>query len=199
MKTYCSVFAEQYETMIKEVYVMMEFLEALWNDFNNAFGKPIYLGNGENTITTLNIIVWSIFIGFFIAIIITLYNDMVSGSVVRGLLKKKAFSKENAIQASDIGCKKGVLKFSLRISSTLRKIVCTADGASSNEPNGVKLYIPQQYIKKAESLYGTKGISVKSIILAVIALFILALLALTFIPDLIQMLTNFISGLSSKS
>lgn len=177
----------------------MEFFEALWNDFNEAFGDTVSLGT--NTVTTLNIIVWSLFIGFVLAIIITVFNKIVVGRFVRKLIEKEAFSEESALSLSDIGCKNIYLKFALRKKGTLRHIVYAAKGdiKTSVKTEKAKFYIPEKTQKKAESIYGKKDITAKTVILSVIALLIVSMAALYFIPDLITMLKNFISGLAGES
>ena len=176
----------------------MEFLKALWNDIQRVFGREVTLGT--NTITTLNIIVWSLFIGFFIAIVITLYNKIVIGSAVRKLLKKKAHSENEALSASELGCKNVFIRFAFRKNSTLRKMLCTADGSADSvkkhNMEDIKFYVPQKSVKKLEVIYGKNGVTVGNIILAIIALVIVALIAFTVADKLITMTSDFTAGIS---
>ena len=65
-----------------------EFFSALWNDISKISGEKVTLG--DNPITTLNIIIWSLYIGFIIGIIITVYNRFVLGSLIRRLIARTA-------------------------------------------------------------------------------------------------------------
>ena len=76
----------------------MDFFEALWRDLGSVFGKRVQLGT--NSVTTLNIIVWSLFIGFMIGIGVTLYNKMVLGSLVRELIEHGAHTEDAALTAA---------------------------------------------------------------------------------------------------
>lgn len=177
----------------------MEFFKALWNDIVTAFGDPIHLGT--NTVTTLNIIVWSLFIGFIIAIGISVYNKTVVGSLVRGLISKKAFSEDSAVTAADVGCKNMFVRLALNKNSTLRRIVCAA-GKNNNESVSLdsdKFYIPDSSQEKAEAIYSKNGVSIKNVLIAIVVLVLVAFAALYIVPDLIQMLSNFINGLQSES
>ena len=64
-----------------------EFFSALWNDISKICGEKVMLG--DNPITTLNIIIWSLYIGFIIGIIITVYNRFVLGSLIRRLIERR--------------------------------------------------------------------------------------------------------------
>ena len=75
----------------------MEFFESLRNSLGAVIGERVELGN--NSVTTLNIIVWSLFIGFIIAVGISVYNKLVLGSVISKLKGKEAFSEESGVQS----------------------------------------------------------------------------------------------------
>lgn len=76
-----------------------EFFSALWNDISKICGEKVTLG--DNPITTLNIIIWSLYIGFIIGIIITVYNRFVLGSLIRRLIEKGAYSEGGAITVAE--------------------------------------------------------------------------------------------------
>jgi len=179
----------------------MEFFKALWNDIYSVFGKEVTLGT--NTITTLNIIVWSLFIGFFIAITITLYNKLVVGSAVRRLVASKALTEDRAVSASKIGCKNIFIRFSFRKNSTLRKMLCTVGeetgSVTADNMDKIKFYIPERSVRKAEVLFGKKGITFGNILLGIIALLIVAMLAFLAADNLISMTGDFANSIKSES
>lgn len=176
----------------------MDFFKTLWGDFMSVCGDRVQLGT--NTVTTLNIIVWSIFIGFLLAIIISLYNKLVIGTAVRGIIEKKAFSESDAVTLTEIDCKKSLpgVVFALKINNTLKKIIRKAqDSDADNDSGNVKYYIPEDIVHKAETIYGKKGITAGNIVLAIVALLIVSVAAIYFVPDLITMLSNLVNGIPS--
>ena len=178
-----------------------DFFSALWNDLRGVFSETIKLG--DNPITTLNIVIWSIYIGFLIGIIITVYNRFVLGSLIRRLIEKGACSESAAVTVADAGCANPFVRFALRQSGTLRRIVYmvgdTPGERSRDNVSSAKFYIPDENIHRAEVIYGNSGTSFVSILLSVLAFFIVVLLSFFVIPNLIQMLTNFISDVTPAS
>ena len=179
----------------------MEFFESLRNSFDELVGDKITLGT--NSVTTLNIIVWSLFIGFVIAIGVCIYNKLVLGSVVGGIIKREAFSEGTALTISELGCANPLVKFALRKNSSFRRIVRMAgdtDAECAAESfDCAKFYIPEDRVHRAEVIYGRNGMTVGTVLLSIAAFFALALLAFWVIPNLLTMLSNFIEGITPKS
>lgn len=176
----------------------MEFFKTLWNDVSGLFDERIELGT--NSVTTLNIIIWSLFIGFMIAIGVTLYNKFVVGRVVRALISREAHSDDTALTAKDVECASVFIRLALRRGSSLRRIVhmvgdreeCRADTAFDS----AKFYVPHDQIHRAKVIYGEVDASLPTILLSVFAFLLLAVVAFVVVPDLIQLLANFISGIT---
>lgn len=179
----------------------MDFFKALFNDISKMVGDTVTLGT--NSVTTLNIIVWSLFIGFILGIGVTLYNKLVIGVLVRRLIENNAFDEDTAVSASSLKCSNPFVRFAMRKNGTLRRMVrvCgdTEEALVSIPFAEAKLYIPQEKLHRAKTIYGTAGISVSSVVFAVIALIVIAIASFTVIPDLITMLSNFISGITPES
>lgn len=179
----------------------MDFFKSLWNSFMGLVGDEVTLGT--NTITTLNIIVWSLFIGFIIAIAISVYNKLVLGSVVSGIVKREAFCEANALSASELGCANPFVKFALRKNGSFRRIVRMAGDTetelSQNSFETAKFYIPEDKVRRAEVIYGKSTLTVGSVALSVLALFAVAIVAFVVIPNLITMLGNFVSDVTPDS
>ncbi len=176
----------------------MDFFKTLWSDLYGIFGERVELGT--NAVTTLNIIVWAIFAGFIIAIGATLYNKFVPGKIVRALIEKKAHTKEEAMSADELGCNNAFIRVALRKNSTMRRIVRMEDDTDTQRSDkafeAAKFYIPEEYIHRAESIYGKSDVSVKTVILSVIGLLAAAIVAFIVIPNLIQLLANFIESIT---
>ncbi len=179
----------------------MEFFEALWNDLQEIAGDTITLGT--QPITTLNIIVWSLFIGFMIGIGVTLYNKFVLGTLVRELIEHGAHTEETALTAAEIGCANPFIRFALRENGSFRRIVRmkgdTEAEQSKEKFKDARFFIPDENVHRAEIIYGKSGMSIVSVLLAVLAFLVIAFVSFIVVPDLIQMLSNFIAGITPKS
>ncbi|MBQ8551943.1 MAG: hypothetical protein IJ428_03910 [Clostridia bacterium] len=178
----------------------MEFFESLWNSLQNIAGERVELGT--NSITTLNIIVWSLFIGFMIAIGISIYNKLVLGSVVSALTKREVFSEDAALTAAELGCANPLVQFALRKNGSFRRIVRMkgdTDTVCCDEAFAdARFYLPSENVHRAELIYGRSGLSVGTVLLSVGAFFVLAIVAFVVIPDLMEMLSNFISSITPE-
>ncbi len=176
----------------------MNFFEALWNDLLELCGDTVTLGT--NNVTTLNIIVWSLFIGFIIGIGVTVYNKIVLSPVINGLIENKAHCEADAITLTEISRPNPFIRFALRRSSSFRRVVkmCgdTDEVRSDGNPLTAKFYLPEENIRRAKNLYAGTEMSVVSVLVSVIVFFVIAILMFTVIPDLITMFTNFIGSVT---
>lgn len=179
----------------------MEFFEALWNDIQGIVGDTITLG--DQPITTLNIIVWSLFIGFMIGIGVTIYNKLVLGSLVRELIEHGAHTEDRAMTAAEIGCANPFIRFALREGGSFRRIVRmkgdTDTERAREDFKTARYFIPDENVHRAEVIYGNTGTSVISVLLSILAFLAVAFVSFIVIPDLIQMLTNFIAEITPRS
>ncbi len=175
----------------------MDFFEALWNDLQGLCGSTVSLGT--NNVTTLNIIVWSLFIGFTIGIGITVYNRLVLAPLINGLIENKAHSEKDALTIKDVSHTNPFIRFALRKSSSLRRVVKmsgdTDTSRSSEKSDTASFYIPKENIKRAQMLSGN-GTSLVSVLLSVLVFFAIALIAFIVIPDLISMTSNFVNSVT---
>ncbi len=178
----------------------MEFFKSLRNFLGNIFGERVELGN--NSVTTLNIIVWSLFIGFIIALGISVYNRLVLGSVIAKLKGKEAFSEDAALTAKELGCSGPLVRLALRKNGTFRRIVRMKGDTEAVLCNDsfadARFYLPQESIRRAETVYGKSGLTAGNVLLSIAAFFALAVVAFIVIPELIQMLSNFISTVTPR-
>lgn len=177
-----------------------EFFEALKNDIANICGDTVTLG--DNPITTLNIVVWSLYIGFVIGIIITVLNRFVLGGLVRKLVERNAQTEGGALTIGEIGCSNFFVKTALRSGGSLRRIVFMADEREENKKadfSTARFYIPEQNIHRAEVVYGLTGTSLATIILSVLAFLAVVFLSFTIVPNLIQMVSNFVTSVTPQS
>lgn len=180
-------------------YMFYEFFNALKNDIMKIGSEEIQLGNVSTL--TLNIIMWSLFIGFVISIGVTVTNRLVIGRLVDKLVEKQAHTEASAVTLAELGISNFLIKFSLRKNGTLRRVIImsgdTPDQRAATDPSSARFYIPKENIHRAEVVYGKTNASVFSILLSIAAFFIVVLLSFSVVPGLIQMLSNFIAGLTA--
>lgn len=148
---------------------------------------------------TLEIVVWSLFIGICAGIFGTLVVKKTVGGLVKQLIDGGADSPDNARTMAEVGCRSGLLLLhALRDGSTLRRLVnCTGDPDARHrraELAGLKWYIAGENRVKAQELYEARGGSVFVALIAVLAFFIAAAVSFTVIPDLVQMASNVFSA-----
>lgn len=150
---------------------------------------------------TLEIVIWSLFIGIIIGAFAIWYSRRLLGVLVRALLASNANTSDSAKSFKELGIKSTLAyKIALRKNSMYRKIVHiadngiieTADKAKSNI-NNMKFYIPEEVNFRADSMYNPKGATLLGAFVAIFAFFIMALLAFIVIPDLIDMVQSLIS------
>ena len=176
---------------------MAEFFESLKISFSDTFGKTVELESGS--IMTLNIVLWSLFIGFLLGIGGTVYNKVILGSFVRALLDGGITSADKAMTLGELGHTNNIfVKFALRRGSTFRRILHTADDSHEADSrislDKARFYIPEENLVRAEKVYGKLGASIFSILVSILALLITTLAALIIVPDLTQLVANFVSG-----
>lgn len=177
----------------------MDFFKAMWDNITDIAGETVTLGT--NTVTTLNIIVWALFIGFIIAIFATLYNKFVIGRLVHALIEKGANTEDTALSISEAGCNNAFVRFALRRGTSLRRVVYMVGDTELHDAKydvSAALYIPEEKRHRAEVTYGKSDITPGGVILAVVACAVLAITALILIPDLIKLLANFIDSITPK-
>ena len=178
-----------------------EFFGALKNDLGKICGETISLG--DNPITTLHIVIWSLYIGFIIGIAITVFNRIVLGGLVKKLVDRKANPEGGALTIGEIGCSNFFVRTALRSGGTLRRVIRmvgdTEEKRKREDFSTAKFYIPEENIHRAEVIYGLSGTSLASILLSVFAFLIVVFLSFVIIPNLIQMLSNFIAGITPQS
>lgn len=165
---------------------------------------------------TLEIIVWSMFLGIVAGAFIILYNKNVLGAFVRKLVDIGACTPESAKTLEETGFTKNIfVKFSLNLKGTYRRIIVAlpsqnkeipASGAIKPEKkkrrqrrlklSELKFYIPQEMKDRADSFYNNSGANLLIVIMTIALFLTVAILSFTIVPDLVQMLKNFVEFIS---
>ena len=173
-----------------------------------------------NPFISLDLIVWALFAGFVLASLLALYNKRIIGGFVKAMLRDECLSPETAKTVTELGYGSDwFIKNALRTDTVLRRFVVRidkdADGADSSEqPKGEKkkrppkhdaidfttarFYIPEELKYKADVRYASRGTNIITFVIGVAALIAAAFAAIYFIPDLIQLIDNFITQMKTN-
>jgi len=154
---------------------------------------------------TLEIVIWSLFIGIVIGVFGSFYVKQVLGAFVRKLLEVGADSPQNAKTMSELGFDKNYFVLNaLKETSTLRKLI-SCDGDADVPENitakkqrelnlGRRWYIPRELFDRAELMYDSRGNTIGVALISILAFMIAALISFMVIPDLVQMASNAFSS-----
>ena len=115
---------------------------------------------GSNT--SVAMIVWSLIIGVFLAMAISVYNKMTVGRLVKKLLDVKANTPESAKSLAELGFKDNSYSYALRPSSTLSSII--------HRTEDKKLYIPEDKSYRAETTFVSGKINPVAAVISVVLL-----------------------------
>ncbi len=166
-------------------------------------------------------VIWAIFAGFAIAVLLSYYHKTYTGETVRRLLKKEAFSEQSALTLKELGLSSSRLRtLSLEDGKLLRRYVeITGPEEAVTEPDkkkrkgifgflfpsakkhsydfdSVRLYIPEEKKYAADARFEQKG-TISPVALAVILalLFASAVAVTVFLPDILQIADNFLTSI----
>ena len=150
-----------------------------------------------SSLTTSELVVWSIFIGIVIGACSIYYNKRIIGSFVRDLIAAGACDKESAKTVAELGyAKNRFVRHALRDGSVLRKMVWEVDDNYTSDENGNRFsartkktdintahyYIDEENRIKADMRYSAKGTDFITLVIAVVVFFVAAYALLMFIP-----------------
>lgn len=142
--------------------------------------------------SSLEKVVWAIFIGTVIAAFMLWYSNGYIGKVARRLAAKNAFSPENAWTLRELGLDNIFMRNALRNKySALRKVVfCTVDKEKLKRQDfyKAKFYIPEELKERAYFKYRGKNNTLPVVLIVAVVMFILANLCIKYIPEIIEMI-----------
>lgn len=157
--------------------------------------------------SSLELIIWSIFIGIVLASLLALYEKRYIGAFVRALLSQKANSPESAKSLSELGFKHGALiKMAMKGKSALSTVVfldsdkierAEREGkAQDGEPGEIlpivrrdfdiktaRFYIPDERADHAAIRFDQKGTHVMAVVVAAAVFALIAALAVRYLPE----------------
>ena len=145
-----------------------------------------------DTTSTLEKVIWGIFIGSAIAAVMLWYTKGYIGRVARRLMRKEIYSEDKAVSLKELEMDKLFIRRALKNKySALRKVVyCTLDKEKLKKVDfyEAKFYIPEQLKHRAYFKYDGRNINIFLVIIFIIAMFIIANLCVVYIPELLEMM-----------
>lgn len=153
--------------------------------------------NGSNS---LSFVVFAMFLGAAFACAVMLYHIKIPGKMVRALSKAGADSPEKAVGAAECGItSERLLRFILSDGSALSKYVriLPAETVKKGKKElavlkSAKFYLEEETRVRAELRYDGRNANLLTAATGILFLAMLAFAAVAVIPDLVQMLKNFI-------
>ena len=141
---------------------------------------------------TLDVVLWSMFIGLIIGALTMLYHKMVGGAVVRKLFDEKAALPEQAMTLKQMGLEKNILvRFALRKGSGLRKVVLSTE-PDAKVTDETQFYLPEEKYPRAALQYDNSGTSVLTVFFAIVLFAVMMVGIRAVVPYLTQMVRNFV-------
>lgn len=158
-----------------------------------------------NTTTSMEMVIWCMFIGLMIAAVAMFYQKKVIGAFVRALLKAEASDLASAKSLMELGFARSYpVRSALRGGGALRKLVWESNDNYVENENGVKIsarqtpmdvntarfYICEENRIRAELRYSEKGTDIFMLIITALVFVMVAYLAVAFLPDLLKLIES---------
>lgn len=152
---------------------------------------------------TLELVIWSLFIGVIIGAVATVYIKRVLGSFVRRLLESDATAPECAKTLDEAGLTHNVF-VRRAVTGALRGgkyhgVVMLAPEFAAEGSDGrikakdissMKFYIPKERTWRAGEMYDAKGSSIITVLIAILTFLVVALISFQVIPYLLSLITD---------
>lgn len=197
--------------------------------FNPDLGSYENFDFGTGTLISLRTIVFGIVIGFMVAGFCTIFDKRVLGDFVRHLLHEECLSPDRSKTLYELGYHKNpMIRGSLRNGVSLRRVVrCVEEEAFSREveemrreyneankgkralpfkapafrmePENMHYYIPEDLKYVADVKFEKKGTNWFVLLIAFFLMIAAVFLIFTFLPDILQLIDNFISMVKPDS
>lgn len=163
-----------------------------------------------NPFISVKLIVWAMFAGFVFAALLAVYNKRLIGGLVKTLLSEGCLSPDRALTVTELGYGTDwFIKNALRTDAVLLRLVSRVDPETDGENKQppaktrgghdvidfekARFYIPEELKYRAEVRYARKGTDFVAFGICVLIFAVAAFAAIFVIPELIQLIDNFIS------
>lgn len=168
--------------------------------------KTYYYNNFDINVNdgSLEVLLWSIYIGITLGVLLSILYRVYTGSFVRAIVEAGALDEEHAVSLSELSFRgKWYVKRLLRPEDTLGRIFMRIGGDAADRKHPQKIdfgaarfYLPEERRIGAETRFVVEKSPVRTFIIAAVLLFAVFFAATVFLPELLQMLDNFMTQVS---
>ena len=145
-----------------------------------------------HTDSTLEKVIWAIFVGVVIASFMLWYSKGYIGKVARKLAEKQAHSPEDAWTLRELGFDNVFYRHALKNKySALRKVIyCTVEKEKIGKEDfyEARFYIPEEQKNRAYFKYRGNNTTLPMVFIVIVVMFIMANLCIAYIPEILTML-----------
>lgn len=169
-----------------------EFIDALYPDYHYVNLKSPLL------LIDLNYILIGLYVGIVVGLVFMCYRKVHMGKTVRAILKAEAYTEDTAKSPAELGLGKSrslVRALRKKKFGGLIKAVGVDTDAARPDFSSERYYIPENLRYQAEERYSRRGAGIPMVIFWAIVLIPVFMLLRFAIPELLQLLDNFITGL----
>lgn len=171
-----------------------------WKEFFGALYPEHYYENIKSPLLLidLNFILVGLYVGIVVGLAVMCYRKGYMGKAVRAILKAEAHTEADAKTPEELGLAKSrILVRALRRGKFGGLVKCVGVDLSEKKPDysAERYYIPEDRRYQAEDRYSRRGVGIPMVIFWAVFLIPVFLLLRFAIPELLQMLDNFIAGL----
>lgn len=179
---------------------MGKFDIEFWKEFFAALYPEHYYDNIKSPLllVDLNYILIGLYVGIVVGLCLMCYRKGHMGKAIRAILKAQAHSAEDAKTPEELGLSKSrSLVRALRRGKFGGLVKSVGFDPEEKKPDysGERYYIPEERRYQAEDRYSRRGVGIPMVIFWAIILIPVFMVLRFVIPELLQMLDNFITGL----
>lgn len=144
-----------------------------------------------DTGSTLEKVIWALFVGIVIASFMLWYTKGYIGRVARALAKREIYSSDKAVTLSELGYDSFFFRRALTYKySALRKVVyCTEEKErlTRDDFKTAGFYIPEEQRNRAYFKYKGNNTTLPMVLIVIVAMFIVANLCVVYIPKILEL------------
>ncbi len=143
------------------------------------------------SMVSIPLLVWALYAGFVIGVLVMYYNKTILGKAIRALLEKGAIGEENARTSEELGIARSALILHSIHKGTLGRYIRILP--PSDENSAERYFLNEEDRIRAELRYSNKGSDLYVVIMALVIFLLIAFLAARYLPMLLDLAGDLLS------